>query len=67
MSYRARHRRAAFNRRLDRLEKGLPEDPSNRERRPRAEKCCPSCKTVVRQPWQLYLHFALDGCQRVAS
>jgi hypothetical protein len=67
MSYRARHRRAAFNRRLDRIEQGLPEDPSNRTHKRAGHHHCPFCKTEVRQPSQFRLHLLLDGCQQVAS
>lgn len=67
MSHRAAHRILAEELRLDRIEAGLPADPSHRERKPRVLFTCPMCPTEFRKPSQLVLHLGLGACRRVAS
>jgi hypothetical protein len=62
MSHRQRHRTAAFSRRLQRVVDGVPADPTNRQRKPRAHYNCPRCPGEFRRVWQVRLHLNLAAC-----
>ncbi|MCX2931348.1 hypothetical protein ORI20_13775 [Mycobacterium sp. CVI_P3] len=67
MSHRPKHRRQAWQRRVDRVLNHQPADPSNRTRRGKRARYCLNCHTVFKTAPAGRIHVFLRSCFKAAA